>query len=165
MDDNDLTHPGVIAQEVIDLNGYGAIPPGAAGSFINTNYATGSTITLPSTTITNGGYTINGSTTVPYTWTTGGAGAGTSIYTSNNISTTVHIDGDGLTMKEGADIKIGGKSLKDSIEKIEERLGILKPNPELEDRWDKLKELRQQYIELEKDLLEKEKIMKILKEK
>jgi hypothetical protein len=67
-------------------------------------------------------------------------------------------------MKPGSDIKIGGKSLSESIEKIEERLGILKPNPELEERWDKLKELRNQYMELERDLLEKEKIMKILKE-
>jgi hypothetical protein len=67
-------------------------------------------------------------------------------------------------MKPGSDIKIGGKSLRESIEKIEERLGILKPNPELEERWDKLKELRNQYMELERDLLEKEKIMKILKE-
>jgi hypothetical protein len=53
--------------------------------------------------------------------------------------------------------------LSDAIEKIEERLGILNPNPALEDRWDKLKELRKQYMELEKDLLEKEKIMEILK--
>ena len=67
-------------------------------------------------------------------------------------------------MQKGADIKIGEKSLTEAIDKIEERLGILKPNPELEERWEKLKELRKQYMELEKDLLEKEKIMKILKE-
>ena len=67
-------------------------------------------------------------------------------------------------MKEGADIVVGGKSLTKAIEQIEERLGILNPNPELEDRWERLKELRNQYVELEKDLLEKEKIMKILKE-
>jgi hypothetical protein len=66
-------------------------------------------------------------------------------------------------MKKGADIKIGGKSLTEAIEKIEERLGILHPNPELESRWDKLKDLRRQYVEMEKDILEKEKIMKILK--
>jgi uncharacterized membrane protein YvbJ len=87
----------------------------------------------------------------------------------NNIGigssgSTVHIDGDGLTMKEGADIKIGGKSLTKAIEKIEERLGILHPNPKLEERWEQLKELRRQYVEMEKDLLEKEKLMKILKE-
>jgi hypothetical protein len=55
--------------------------------------------------------------------------------------------------------------LSKSIDAIEERLGILNPNPELEERWDQLKVLRKQYIDLEKDLLEKEKLMKILKEK
>jgi hypothetical protein len=68
-------------------------------------------------------------------------------------------------MTENADIKFGGKSLIETIAKIEDRLGILQPNPELESRWELLKELRRQYEELEKDLLEKEKIMKILKEK
>jgi hypothetical protein len=87
--------------------------------------------------------------------------------TANRSNTTanVNIDTDGISIKEGGDIKIAGKSLSDAIDKIEERLGILNPNPELEDRWDQLKELRKQYIELEKDLLEKEKLMKILKEK
>jgi hypothetical protein len=109
------------------------------------------------------------SITSPYTYTTTGAGgAGVpSTYNWNNTvstNTTVHIDGDGLTMKEGADIKIGGKSLTQAIEKIEERLGILHPNSALEERWETLKELRKQYMELEKDILEKEKLMKILKE-
>jgi hypothetical protein len=82
-----------------------------------------------------------------------------------NTNTAVNIDTNGISIKEGGDIKIAGKSLSDAIEKIEERLGILHPNPELEDRWDELKELRRKYNELEKDLLEKEKLMKILKEK
>ena len=126
---------------------------GGAGS-----YYTYDTITMPSMstiTIPNGGY-ISGTGASATSWTQ-------SAYypTTSNV----HIDADGLTMKEGADIKIGGKSLTDAIEKIEERLGILNPNPELEDRWEQLKALRQQYIDLEKDLLEKEKLMKILKEK
>jgi hypothetical protein len=91
-------------------------------------------------------------------------GSNGTTWTTSTGSTTVHIDADGLTMKQGADIKIGGKSLTQAIEKIEERLGILRPNSELESRWDKLKELRQQYVEMERDLLEKEKLMKILKE-
>jgi len=105
-----------------------------------------------------------GSITSPYTYTTTGtSGAGT--YNWNNTTpTTVQINTDGLTMAEGTDITVGGKSLTKAIEQIEERLGILHPNPALEERWDKLKELRQQYIEMEKDLLEKEKLMKILKE-
>jgi hypothetical protein len=162
---DDLIHPGIIAQDVVDLNGYGAIPPGGAGSVINA-YGVGST------TISNGGYTIStGSTTVPYTFTTNGTGGAGQFLTTGaggaswNTGTVVNIDADGLTMKAGADIKIGGKSLTEAIEKIEERLGILHPNSELEERWSTLKELRKQYMELEKDILEKEKIMKILKEK
>jgi len=112
------------------------------------------TITIPS-----GGYTIGTSSiTTPYTYTT----PGTSFYQPD---TTVQINADGMQIKEGGDIKIGGKSLSEAIDKIEERLGILHPNPELEDRWDELKELRRKYNELEKDLLEKEKMWKILKEK
>ena len=108
-------------------------------------------------------------TTSPYTYTTtttGSGGVGTYNWSPGitNTPTTVHIDGSGLTMKEGADIVVGGKSLIKAIEQIEERLCILHPNPALEERWDKLKELRQQYVEMEKDLLEKEKLMKILKE-
>ena len=108
-----------------------------------------------------------GSITSPYTYTTTGTSvtSGASTYNWNNTTpTNVHIDADGLTMKEGADIVVGGKSLTKAIEQIEERLGILHPNPELEERWDQLKELRKQYIEMEKDLLEKDKLMKILKE-
>jgi hypothetical protein len=143
----------------IDLGGYGAIPSYNSYGTDTITLDSSSWVTSASgaTMVSNGGYSIGIGTTVPYTLTT----TGTSVYQNDN---NVHINADGLTMKEGADIKIGGKSLSEAIEKIEERLGILKPNPELEDRWDKLKELRRQYIELEKDLLEKEKIMKILKE-
>jgi hypothetical protein len=103
----------------------------------------------------------------PYTYTTTGtSGAGTYNWnnTTTSTSTKVQINGDGLVMQEGADIVVGGKSLTKAIEQIEERLCILHPNPALEERWDKLKELRRQYIEMERDLLEKDKLMKILKE-
>jgi len=116
----------------------------------------------------------SGTSTIPYTYTTTTTGSGTTYnpfngYKNIGVGTTgsngtVHIDADGLTMKEGADIVVGGKSLTQAIEKIEQRLAILTPNTELESRWEQLKELRNQYIELERDLLEKEKIMKILKE-
>ena len=77
---------------------------------------------------------------------------------------SVNIDTNGITVKEGGDIKIGNKSLMDAIAAIEDRLAILKPNPELEDKWEELKNLRRQYEALERDILEKEKLMKILKE-
>ena len=113
-----------------------------------------SSITVPNTITTTGtnGYMYGAGT--GHNWTTG----------TTNTNTTVNINADGMQIKEGGDITIGGKSLSEAINKIEERLGILNPNPELEERWDRLKELRKQYIEMEKDLLEKEKIMKILKE-
>ena len=141
---------------------YGAVPyttniGGSMGTdtiTLNNTLWSGGSITSPyttTTTVPNGGYTL--STGAGYTWGTG----------TINTNATVEINADGMKIKEGGDISIGGKSLSEAINKIEERLGILHPNSALEERWEKLKELRQQYVEMEKDLLEKEKIMKILK--
>jgi hypothetical protein len=141
------------------------------GSYGSVPYTTNIGSSMGTDTITlNNTLWSGGTITSPYIiTTTGTSGAGgPSTYNWNNTttstSTKVQINGDGLVMQEGADIVVGGKSLTKAIEQIEERLGILHPNPALEERWDKLKELRQQYIEMEKDLLEKEKLMKILKE-
>ena len=142
----------VVSDAAGTLGGYGAVPNWSSYN-IDTSMGT-DTITLDSSMFTTG------SITAPYTYTT----SGTSGYTLSSNPSKVHIDADGLTMKEGADIVVGGKSLTQAIEKIEERLAILKPNTELESRWEQLKELRNLYVELERDLLEKEKIMKILKE-
>lgn len=76
----------------------------------------------------------------------------------------VNIGSDGITMQQDTDLKIGDRSLKDFMDKVEDQLAILRPAPELEEKWDKLKELRRQYEECKQDILEKEKIMKILKE-
>ena len=61
------------------------------------------------------------------------------------------------------DLKIQGKSLMDRISKIEDRLAILQFNPRLEEKWENLKSLGDQYRELEKDILEKEEIWAKLK--
>ena len=61
------------------------------------------------------------------------------------------------------DIKIQGKSLIDMLNKLEERLGVLHPNPELEERWEELKNLSKRYKELEAEIIEKEKMWNILK--
>ena len=61
------------------------------------------------------------------------------------------------------DVKIKGKSISETLDKIEERLAILRPNKELEDKWEKLKELGDAYRALEKDIQEKEKIWETLK--
>lgn len=73
----------------------------------------------------------------------------------------------GLEVKGDAnfegDVKIKGKSLVESLEKIEEKLAILHPNEELEEKWEKLRGLRKMYMELEAEIIEKEKIWGILK--
>lgn len=74
---------------------------------------------------------------------------------------SLHVQGDAEF--EG-DIKIKGESLNDMISAINERLAILKPNPDLETRWEQLKELGKQYRELEKELLDKEKMWDKLKQ-
>lgn len=137
---------------VIDLGKYGAA---------QASYTLGNMDTITIDTSNIGNYSINYPSS---TYTTIGTSS-TYSYQSPWQDSSVNITGDGITMKEGSDIKIGGKSLTEAIEKIEERLGILHPNPELEEKWENLKGLRKAYMELEKELLEKEKMWKILKEK
>lgn len=60
------------------------------------------------------------------------------------------------------DIKVKGKSLSETLERIEERLAILHRNNELEEKWDELKALGEKYKALERDILEKEKIWNLL---
>ncbi len=54
-----------------------------------------------------------------------------------------------------ADIEINGVSISETLNSIQERLSILQPNPELEKEFLKLGEIREEYIKLEKILLEK----------
>jgi len=84
-----------------------------------------------------------------------------------NIITDSGLKGSTLSVKGDADfegeVKIKGKSLTDMFEKIEERLAILHPNPELEEKWENLRALRNAYTELEAEIIEKEAMWKILK--
>jgi hypothetical protein len=80
--------------------------------------------------------------------------------TSDIKNSTLHVKGDATF--EG-DITIGGVSLGKTLEKITQRLAMLTPNPELESRWEELKLLADRYRELEAEILEKEKILEILK--
>ena len=64
---------------------------------------------------------------------------------------------------ENADIDINGKSLKNWMERVEERLNILTPNPELEKEWDDLRRLGERYRKLEKKCQEKSQMWETLK--
>jgi len=83
------------------------------------------------------------------------------------LSQDPNLSGHSLSVKGTADfegeVTIKGKSLTKMIEKIEERLAILHPNEKLEEKWDNLRELRKQYMELEAEIIEKEKVWAILK--
>lgn len=88
---------------------------------------------------------------------------------SNIVWTTSSTDLNGATLEvQGdanfhGDLKIQGKSIVDSLEKIEERLVILRPNLELEEKWENLRGLRKAYMELEAEIKEKELIWATLK--
>ena len=102
--------------------------------------------------------TASGSNVSPTVWTTNTT-AGQYSFTGQNIqpNNTVHIRG------EDADLLINNKSLKTWMEKVEERLNILTPNPEMEKEWDDLRKLGERYRKLEKKCREKTDMWKKLK--
>ena len=67
-----------------------------------------------------------------------------------NQSGKVVIQGD------NADLVIGEKSMKDWMERVEERLNILTPNTKLEEEWEELKSLGEQYRKLEQHIKDKQ---------
>lgn len=60
-------------------------------------------------------------------------------------------------------LTIGKYNITNSLDKIYERLNLLHVNSRLESKWNKLKELGDQYRALEKELLEKEEFWEKMK--
>lgn len=92
-----------------------------------------------------------------YTYTTTGTGTGTVPWISTGANSTMTVQQSGTIDIQGddADIKMNGKSMKVWMEKVEERLNMLTPNPELEKDWDDLRRLGERYRRLEKKCKEK----------
>ena len=142
---------------------YGAVPPLTVSSG-----GTGNTI--PNVTISDGtglgGYTI-GSTGTNTVWTTTGTGTTSGSFRLspdyNTSAATIEQSGRMSLKGDKADIDINGKSLKNWMEKVEERLNILTPNPELEKEWDELRRLGERYRKLEKKCKEKAEVWNKLK--
>jgi hypothetical protein len=107
---------------------YGAVPNVNIGSGINVSPTVWTT-----TTNNTGGYTF----------------ANQNIQPSTLAGGKVHIQG------KDADLVIGDKSLKTWMERVEERLNILTPNPEMEKEWNQLRKLGERYRKLEKKCKEK----------
>ena len=144
---------------------------GAQGSgYSSIDY--GAIPTLTTSDLTLGNIAFNNGTSSTYTlgpglnanaaaiWTTTGTGTGwqSAVGTVQvTPSATIALKG------EDADIDINGKSMKAWMEKVEERLNILTPNPELEKDWDDLRKLGERYRKLEKKCKEKAEVWKKLK--
>lgn len=63
-----------------------------------------------------------------------------------------------------ADLEINGKSVLQTLERLEQRLAIIEENPELEDDWQELKSLGDQYRALEAEINNKLKTYNTLKD-
>jgi hypothetical protein len=151
LNDNTVTLASPSAAQYAEVNGwsdphYGAVPPLTVSNIDgNINGTTYSNISL-----TGSPFTF--SNTAGHVWTT--TGTGSSPYTINpytiNQSGKVHITG------ENADLVIGEKSMRDWMERVEERLNILTPNTKLEEEWEALKSLGEQYRQLEQHIKDKQ---------
>jgi len=80
----------------------------------------------------------------------------------NVLSMSHDITGKMSITGEDADIEINGLSLKQTLTDLQERLAILQPNPELEKEFQELRDLRNKYMQLEKNLLEKKQVWETL---
>ena len=96
-------------------------------------------------------------------------GIGTGSITANtswvNNTLTVPTSGRMELKGEQADIVINGVSLCDTLQFIQDRLNMLQPNQAVEQEWDQLRELGEQYRKLEKQLMEKQQAWDLLRKK
>lgn len=92
-------------------------------------------------------YTTNGTNLV---WNT--IGISNTAWNTTSIENTLQVKGDS---EFDGDITVKGRSLTEFMDSVEQRLNILRPNPALESEWDQLRELGEQYRELERQLTEK----------
>ena len=110
---------------------------------------------------------VSSNTLITNAYNNNGIGKVTSTFTisDNNSNVLVNLDlpNKSFNLSKDCDLKLGNISIRTFLERIEQRLEILHINPELESQWDELKELGDRYRQLEKELLEKNKVWDILK--
>lgn len=94
-----------------------------------------------------------------YTYTTGTNYAWNTTSTTTSIENTLQVKGDS---EFDGDITVKGRSLTEFMDSVEQRLNILRPNAALEAEWDQLRELGEQYRELERQLAEKAQMWALL---
>lgn len=123
-------------------------------------FSTASTLDLNYPTIHSAGNIVitNTGTTTDSFW---NSQVTDTIYTIDpNYSSGLDVHGDANIDGE---LTVKGVKLSERLDAIEQRLAILRPNQELESRWENLKALGEEYRRLEKDILAQEEIYNILK--
>ena len=128
------------------LRGYGAVPPTYSTTYpaTGTNYANVS--------IAGGGAGL--------TYTTGAGGAGS---WATNVTIEPYYTKKPKVEITDKDLVIDGLSLRDFMQTVNERMGIMVPNPKLEAEFNELKELADRYRELERKLLDQKVMWETLK--
>ena len=146
MSKQDLDDPdvGIITKDIGTLDlGFGAVPP----DYNNISYSGYGTDTI--TIDASNMYSSNTITLPSSSYTTGSSGqfytTGTGGYTISNTSPTVNISNTGIDMAAGTDITVDGKSLKEFMNKMEQRLAILVPDPKKLEQFAALKKAYEHY--------------------
>jgi hypothetical protein len=137
---------GASDMQVLSTNDIGLLSAGATGS------------------LSSGTVGFSASTIGPYIYTTNATGA--TSWSPGNISlanTQFEQSGKMSLKGQNADIEINGKSMSAWMDKIEQRLNILTPNPDMEKEWDDLRRLGERYRKLEKKCQEKSQMWEALK--
>lgn len=101
----------------------------------------------------------------------GGLTASSAVWTGSTYGLTglgnqaaIKIDTQGvIDIPQGGDLRIGNVSLTERLDRIESRLGILNPRPELEREFEELRALGEQYRVLEKEIQDRLKTFETLK--
>jgi hypothetical protein len=108
-------------------------------------YSVGSPVDSLTVSSTGGPYTLTDDVSgISVPWTSTGSNTITLDHSWNKpASAKIKLDG------PEADIEVNGESLMTMLRNIEQRLNILKPNPDLESEWNELRELGDQYRALE----------------
>jgi hypothetical protein len=102
-----------------------------------------------------GVYAIGGTGSTGYTYTT----------PTVTLNDSLQVKDKGLLEIRGdnADIVINGVSLNETLANINARLGMMRPNPQIESEWDELRELGDRYRALEADIKDKMQMWELLK--
>jgi hypothetical protein len=148
---------------IYDLSGHDATVDISAGSpeqypYVSSDDSVTFSLSDDTVTLDSGGYDYTLGANVSITgigvpWTTN---TGISSNWDNNTAIKITANGRLELSGEDADVVIRGESLTNMLKTIEQRLNILRPNEALEQEWEELKKLGDQYRTLEKYILEKQ---------